>query len=164
MSWPAARNLEVDELRRAFGMFPSGVAAICALVDSAPVGMVASSFTSVSLKPALVSICVAHSSTTWPALRNAPRLGLSVMGADQEGLARQLASKSGDRFAEVGWEAASDQAVFVHGSALWLDCRIDDEVAAGDHNIVVMEVLDAVAYPETSPIVFHGSRFRALAG
>lgn len=67
-----------DQLRRAFGCFPSGIT-VCALVDGTPVGMAASSFTSVSLAPPLVSVCIQHTSTTWPVLRNRPRLGLSVL-------------------------------------------------------------------------------------
>jgi flavin reductase (DIM6/NTAB) family NADH-FMN oxidoreductase RutF len=53
-------------LRQAFGCFPSGVTAFCGLLDGVAVGMAASSFTWVSLDPALVSVCVANSSTTWP--------------------------------------------------------------------------------------------------
>ena len=53
-------------LRHVFGAFPSGVAVVAAVVDSTPVGIAASSFTSVSLDPALVSLCIAHTSTTWP--------------------------------------------------------------------------------------------------
>src|SRR5258706_352547 len=61
----APAPLGAAELRRAFGCFPSGVVGLCALVNAVPVGMAASSFTSVSLDPALVSVCVASSSTTW---------------------------------------------------------------------------------------------------
>ena len=67
------RDCPVDgtELRRAFGCFPSGVTAVCAIIDGEPVGMAASSFTSVSIDPPLASICVQKSSTTWP--RTGPR-------------------------------------------------------------------------------------------
>jgi hypothetical protein len=61
MTPPAGR------LRRVFSAFPSGVTAVSALIDGRPVGIAASSFTSVSLDPPLVSVCIAHSSTTWPA-------------------------------------------------------------------------------------------------
>lgn len=55
-----------DHLRRAFGCFPSGVTAICAEIDGEPVGVAASSFTSVSISPPLVSVCMQHTSTTRP--------------------------------------------------------------------------------------------------
>ena len=65
---------EHAELRRVFAAYPTGVAAIAALVEGTPAGIAASSFVSVSLDPPLVSVCVAHTSTTWPTLRNARRL------------------------------------------------------------------------------------------
>ncbi|HEX2744921.1 MAG TPA: flavin reductase, partial [Streptosporangiaceae bacterium] len=68
-------------LRHVFGAFPSGVAVVAAVVDNTPVGIAASSFTSVSLDPALVSLCIAHTSTTWPVLREVPRLGVSILSA-----------------------------------------------------------------------------------
>ena len=55
-------------LRQAFGCFPSGVTAFCGMLGGVPEGMAASSFTSVSLDPALVSVCVANTSSTWPRL------------------------------------------------------------------------------------------------
>lgn len=57
-------------LRQAFGYFPSGITAVCALGNSTPMEMAASSFTSVSLEPALVSVCTDRTSTTWPASRS----------------------------------------------------------------------------------------------
>ena len=77
-------SLGATELRRVFAAFPTGVTAIAALVDGVPVGLAASSFTSVSLEPPMVSVCVARTSATWPLLRRADRLGVSVLGAHQE--------------------------------------------------------------------------------
>jgi len=71
-------------LRRAFGTLPTGVTALAAVVDAKPVGIAVSSFTSVSLEPALALVCVSHASTTWPVLSRAPRLGVSVLSADQQ--------------------------------------------------------------------------------
>lgn len=75
-------------LRSVFGRFPTGVTAVCAEVDGAPVGMAASSFTSVSLSPPLVSVCVQNSSQTWPVLRRARRIGVSVLSEEHEPRAR----------------------------------------------------------------------------
>jgi flavin reductase (DIM6/NTAB) family NADH-FMN oxidoreductase RutF len=150
-------------LRQAYGCFPSGVTAVCALADGVPVGMAASSFTSVSMDPPLVSVCVQDSSTTWPKLRGLPRLGLSVLAEGHDAACTSLSSKHGDRFAGVDWEATADDAVFVHGSTVWLDCSVDREVPAGDHAIVLLRIHGLQARPDTAPLVFHGSRFRTLA-
>jgi flavin reductase (DIM6/NTAB) family NADH-FMN oxidoreductase RutF len=150
-------------LRRAFGCFPTGVAAVCAQVDGAPVGMAVSSFTSVSLAPPLVSICVARSSTTWPELRRAPTIGVSVLAGSHETAGRQLASRTGDRFAGLEIQQDVNGAVHLVGAAAQLECTIHDETEAGDHTIVVLRVTALAAHPATQPLVFHGSRFHQLA-
>ena len=155
-------NGDPAQLRRAYGCFPSGVTAVCALHDGIPVGIAASSFTSVSVEPALVSVCVQNSSTTWPRLRTLTRLGVSVLGQDQNVAAQRLAAKQGDRFAELDWVPTYDGGVLVDGAVAWLDCSIHAEVPAGDHAIVLLRIHALRAEPDRAPLVFHGSRFRQL--
>jgi flavin reductase (DIM6/NTAB) family NADH-FMN oxidoreductase RutF len=150
-------------LRRAFACFPSGVAAVCTEVDGTPVGVAASSFTTVSIQPPLVSVNMRHASTTWPLLRTGRRLGLSVLAEGQETICRQLAGHVDSRFADVEWLSTSEGSVFVAGAALWLDCSIHAEVPAGDHNVVLLHIHGLRAEPDVAPLVFHGSRFRRLA-
>lgn len=158
-----SQTLDPLELRRVFGAFPTGVTAIAALSDGEPVGIAASSFTSVSLDPPIVSICVAHSSTTWPALRRAERLGVSVLGAHQEWVCRRLSARGGDRFAMLRWRSTCNGAVLLDGASAWLDCGIHREIPAGDHDIVLLRVYDLDAYSGVAPLVFHDSRYRRIA-
>jgi flavin reductase (DIM6/NTAB) family NADH-FMN oxidoreductase RutF len=158
-----SRVLDPLELRRVFGAFPTGVTAIAALFDGEPVGIAASSFTSVSLDPPIVSFCVAHSSTTWPALRRATRIGVSVLGAHQEWISRRLAARGGERFAMLRWRATQDGAVLLNGASAWLDCEIHQEIPAGDHDIVLLRVHDFDAYAGVAPLIFHDSRYRRIA-
>jgi flavin reductase (DIM6/NTAB) family NADH-FMN oxidoreductase RutF len=153
---------DAAQLRRAYGCFPSGVTAVCALDEAEPVGIAASSFTSVSVDPGLVSVCVQNSSATWPRLRGMRRLGVSVLAEDQNEACQTLSLKVGDRFAAVEWSASADGAVFVHGAVAWLDCSIHAVVPAGDHAIVLLAIHGLRADPERGPLVFHGSRFRQL--
>jgi flavin reductase (DIM6/NTAB) family NADH-FMN oxidoreductase RutF len=126
--------------------------------------MAASSFTSVSLDPALVSVCVAHTSTTWPALRIMPRLGVSILASDQDLSCRALSSKdAASRFAAVNWSASRDGAVFLRGAALWLECSVHDVFPAGDHDIVLLEIQTIEHFGNVEPLIFHDSHFRALA-
>ncbi|MEU1953494.1 flavin reductase family protein [Nocardia rhamnosiphila] len=148
-------------LREAFGRFPSGVVAICAEVDGVPTAMAASSFVGVSLDPALVAFCVQNSSTTWPVLRSAPHLGISVLGEAHDGAARTLAAKTGNRFDGLQTTTTDLGAVFVGGACLWLDTTVLDEVPAGDHTIVLMRV-NELDLRDGMPIVFHRSGFSRL--
>ncbi|WP_207892111.1 flavin reductase family protein [Streptacidiphilus pinicola] len=159
-----ARPLGAQELRHAFGAFPSGVTAVAALADDGtPIGLAASSFTSVSLDPPLLSVCVAHSSTTWPLLRDRARLGVSVLGAHQELACRRLAARDGDRFAGLDWHATCEGAVLVESAAARFDCSVERVVPAGDHDIVLLRIHALEADHAVTPLVFHASGFHRIA-
>lgn len=155
--------LDPATLRRVLAAFPTGVTALAALVDGEPVGIAANSFTSVSLDPPLVSVCVATTSSTWPKLRRATRLGVSVLSHEQEEASRSLASRGVDRFAGLSWRATDDGAILLDGASAWFDCSVEREIRAGDHEIVLLNVHDLGTDPLTPPLVFHGSRYRRLA-
>ena len=150
-------------LRRGFGAFPTGVAALAALVDGEPVGMAVNSFTSVSLDPPLVSVCAATESRTWRRLRTAAHVGISVLSATQEQACGQLAARETDRFAGLPWRATGDGAVLLGGAGAWFECSVERELPAGDHEIIVLRVHRFGVDPQLAPLVFHGSRYRRLA-
>ncbi|MCX8560547.1 flavin reductase family protein [Mycolicibacterium mucogenicum] len=153
---------DMAQLRRLYGRYPTGVAAVCALRDGQPVGIVATSFTPVSIDPALVSICVQHTSTTWPHLADGRHLGVSVLASRHEAACRQIAAKNVDRFAGVSWFATESDAVLLSDAVAHLDCEISTTVSAGDHDVVILEVKAAAADLNASPLVFHDSRFRTF--
>lgn len=154
-------ELSPASLREAFGHFPTGVIAIAAEVDGVRVGLAASTFVPVSLDPPLVSFCVQNSSETWPKLKGLPSLGISVLGESHDVAARTLAAKTGDRFAGLETHSKDSGAVFIHGTSVWLESTITQEVPAGDHTIVVLQISDIVVH-DVPPIVFHRSTFRKL--
>jgi flavin reductase (DIM6/NTAB) family NADH-FMN oxidoreductase RutF len=150
-------------LREAFGHFPTGVIAIAAEVERELVGLAASTFVPVSLNPPLVSFCVQNTSTTWPRLKDLPRLGISVLGEAHDDAARSLAARTGDRFAGLQTRSTDNGAVFIEGTSVWLESAIEQLVPAGDHTIVILRVLDISVHPDVAPIVFHRSAFRRIA-
>jgi flavin reductase (DIM6/NTAB) family NADH-FMN oxidoreductase RutF len=155
--------VDTRTLRDAFGCFPTGVTAICAMIDGEPVGMAASSFTSVSLDPALVLVCIQNSSITWRKLRSAPRIGVSVLGEEHDRACSRLAAKAGDRFESLEWSTTDTGAVLLERAAVSLDCSIVEEIAAGDHQLVLLRIEELEFKPTVNPLVFHASRFRKLA-
>ncbi|MFC6287659.1 flavin reductase family protein [Nocardioides sp. GCM10027113] len=153
--------LDPAQLRHAFGAFPSGVVAVAARVDGALTGMAASSFTSVSLDPPLVSFSVANGSSTWPLLRRSERLGLSVL-ADHHGAAcRRLAGPAAQRFEGLDVADAAGGAVLLPDAVTTFECVVHEELPAGDHTIVLLRLVD---WHEGagSPLVFHRSAFARL--
>lgn len=154
---------EPGALKRAYSCFPTGVVAVCCSdTDSAPLGMAASAFTTVSLDPPLVSVCIQNTSTTWPRLREARALGVSVFAHTQSALCRQLAGPAEHRFDDVTPQIADDGALFLPDSAARLSCHIHSEVAAGDHTVVLLQIDALDCDPDVEPLVFHASTFRAL--
>jgi flavin reductase (DIM6/NTAB) family NADH-FMN oxidoreductase RutF len=156
-------TIESLELRRVFGAFPTGVTALAALVDGQPAGLAASSFTSVSLDPPIASVCVARTSTTWPSLRTRDRIGVSVLGESQEEICLALAATGVERFRSVGWRATPDGAVVLDGSRAWFECAVVEEIEAGDHSIVLLDVHEIGVDLTIAPLVFCGSEFHRLA-
>jgi flavin reductase (DIM6/NTAB) family NADH-FMN oxidoreductase RutF len=159
------QDLDPDRLRQAFGIFPSGVVAVAAEVDGAPVGLAASSFASVSLDPPLVSINLARSSKTWPDLRRSSHLGVTVLADHHDVVCRQLAGPVESRFADVAYSVSADGAITLDEGLAQFDCTIYREVEAGDHVLVLLE-LHAVRHVDpaaaASPLVFHRSAFGRL--
>ncbi|ANP73599.1 flavin reductase family protein [Cryobacterium arcticum] len=152
-----------SDIRGAFGKFPSGVAALCAVIDGEPTGLVASSFSvGVSYEPPLVLFSVQNSSTTWPVLRRGERIGVSILGSDHGRECYQLASRKGDRFANIDTRTTDLGALFVEGSSLWLDCEIYSETPAGDHTIVLLEVKSLKVSDDRDPLIYHSAAFRSL--
>lgn len=153
------------DLKEVFSKFPTGVAAISAMVNGVPKGLVASSFTvGVSMDPPLVSFSAQHTSTTWPVLRNAERIGVSILGSEQQETCLRMASRKPDKFDDILYRINDHGAIIVPGCSLWLECSVFAELPAGDHSVILLKVESAQAYPDKSPIVLHESLFKFLEG
>ena len=158
-----AQHLDPTTLRQVFGAFPTGVTAVAGLVGGAPVGLAANSFTSVSLDPPLVSVCIATTSGSWPLLRRTSRIGISILASGHEEMCRRLAARTEDRFAGLPWWSTDDGAVLLAGASAWLECSLHRELVAGDHHLALLSVQRLAVDADTAPLVFHASRFRRLA-
>jgi len=149
-------------LRDAFGAFPSGVVAVAASVKGQLTGIAASSFTSVSIDPPLVSFSIATSSSTWPLLREAGHVGISVLADHHDALCRQLAGPRERRFDGLPFSVTEDGAVLLDQAVATYDCTIHDEIEAGDHVIVLLALHGVGSGEGEHPLVFHRSGFAKL--
>jgi 3-hydroxy-9,10-secoandrosta-1,3,5(10)-triene-9,17-dione monooxygenase reductase component len=147
----ARRSIEPHDLKAAFGRFATGVAFVTAEVDGAPHGLIVSSFAAVSLTPALISFCPARTSLTWRRMRAAGRFAVNVLGAEHAAFAGHAAAPGADRFAQP-----------LEDPIAVLSCELYAEHAAGDHWIVVGQVLDVRLACDADPLVYFRSRFRSL--
>jgi len=160
--FPTNQDLDPRRLRDAFGVFPSGVVAVAAQVDGEPVGLAASSFTTVSLDPPLVSFSIRTASKTWPDLRRSPRLGVTILADHHGPLARQLAGDPAHRFDDVPLLLGDDGALTLPDGLAQFDTSIYREVDAGDHTIVLLRLHGVRQDDHAMPLVFHRSTFDSL--
>jgi flavin reductase (DIM6/NTAB) family NADH-FMN oxidoreductase RutF len=157
------QDLDPERLKEAFGIFPSGVVAVAAIVDGRPVGLAANSFTSVSLEPALVSFSIARTSKTWPDLGRASRLGVTILADHHDEVCRQLAGPLDHRFDGLTTTVTDQGALTLDDGLAQFETSVHQEVEAGDHVLVLLQ-LHAVEHADTSmPLVFHRSGFGRMS-
>lgn len=151
------------QMRTVFSRYPAAVGALCAVVDGKPVGLVATSMAmGVSYDPPMITFSCRRESATWPVLRGAPRIGVSVLGQGQAEACLQIAGPAAMRFRGLGKYETDGGALFLKFAMTWLECRIVAEVEAGDHVLVVLEVLEVGHDRATTPLIFHDGAFSVL--
>lgn len=149
-------------LRRALGGFATGVTVTTALgPDGRPAGFTANSFTSVSLEPPLVLVCLGRGAASYPVFAEAGSFAVNVLSADQQEVARVFATRGADKFASVAWGPRETGAPVFRGVAAWFECRMRERIDAGDHVIVIGEVV-GFGRGTAAPLVYCGGRFAAL--
>jgi flavin reductase (DIM6/NTAB) family NADH-FMN oxidoreductase RutF len=137
------------------------VVVVTARPEQGPVGLTATSFTSVSVRPPLVSLYVAQSSTTLPLLRAAPTFAVNLLRHDQSGLAERFAARDIDRFTETTrWRGGPGGEPLLEGASAHLVCDWYATHSVGDHWLIVGLVTGiGIGDTEPSPLVYHRGRF-----
>ncbi|MFJ7770036.1 flavin reductase family protein [Streptomyces sp. NPDC097107] len=159
----APRRAAADLLRSAFRRHAAGVAVITARGDAGPVGFTATSLTSVSAEPPLLSFGIGTGSSSWPAVSEAEYVGVHLLGDHQEDLAATFARSGADRFAApTAWREGPEGVPVLAGVLSWLVCRVAGRVPAGDHRIVLAEVLLGDPTGAGRPLLYHRGRYNGL--
>ncbi|MEU0658276.1 flavin reductase family protein [Streptomyces lavendulocolor] len=157
-----ARPATPELLRSVFRRHAAGVAVITARGER-PVGFTATSLTSVSAEPPMISFGVGTSSSSWPVLAEAEHIGVHVLGDHQRELAATFARSGADRFgAPTRWHTGPQGVPVLDGVLAWLVCRVVARVPAGDHRLVVAEVVAGDPDGAGRPLLYHEGRFNAL--
>jgi len=154
--------LAAEELRYAFAGFATGMTVVAALVDGRPVGMLANSFSSISLDPPLAALSFARTSATWPVLRRASHWGISVLAEHHRADIARLSRPATVRFDGVMWTATAHGAVFLDGAGTTFGTSVDTEVDAGDHVLTLLRIHDWRRF-DGVPLIFYGNRLHRLA-
>lgn len=151
-------DLRVDQerLRSVMARYLTGVSIVTA---PGPVGITANSFTSVSVEPPTVLVCLHAESVVRRVISEAGCYAINMLGGSQARLARRFAQRGldhGERFRWLDLEHGITGSPLIAGAAAWLDCRLQQEFAVATHVIVIGEVLAAGADPcGEAPLAFH---------
>ncbi|MER6946915.1 flavin reductase family protein [Nonomuraea sp. NPDC000554] len=151
--------VDAGPFRTALAQHATGVVIVTAHAEGTPVGLTATSFSSVSLDPPLVSFYVDQASTTWPWLRLADHFAVNVLAGDQHDLATRFARRGLDRFAApTRWHPGPHGTPLLEDVSAHLICVPHSTIAIGDHTLVVGLVTAAATSP-ARPLLYHRGRY-----
>jgi flavin reductase (DIM6/NTAB) family NADH-FMN oxidoreductase RutF len=153
--------------RAASRSFATGVTIVTTAGHQGPSAATANAFTTLSLTPPLVLVCLGSGSATLRAIERNGLFAVNVLSAEQEWLARRFASRSRARgpasLRDVPHRAGPTGAPLLDGTACWIDCRLAAAHPAGDHVIAIGRVAGLGETPDVDPLVFHAGRYRAVS-
>ena len=151
------------DFRNALGAFATGITVITTQGVDHPFGMTANAFSSVSLDPPLVLICVISGTYGAQTIQRNGVFAVNILGDDHEAISRYFSAKDRPRGAEAFGEIPHHFAVtgspILEGAAGFLDCRLHATHEAGDHLVFIGEVAALGHNPEAKPLLFHGGRY-----
>jgi len=156
------------EFRRALGCFATGVTVITVDHEGEVHGMTANAFSSVSLDPLLVLVCVDRGARTHSQLHAKKRFGVNVLAEDQQVISEYYARPAEDhqhaeRDAGARFDRTKHGTPVLHGALAYLECRLHTSQDAGDHTIFIAEVEEALVR-EGDPLLYYRGAYRALGG
>jgi flavin reductase (DIM6/NTAB) family NADH-FMN oxidoreductase RutF len=160
-------SLSSSEFRKALGHFTTGVTVVTVEREPGKIhGMTANSFTSVSLDPMLILVCVDHRAKMLRLLEKKKHFGVSVLKAGQEAISEYFAKREHSSEAEqrlgIHFRTTPAGAPIIDGTLLQMGCRVVSSHVAGDHTIFIGEVHDAEMY-EGEPLLYFRGGYRKIA-
>jgi flavin reductase len=155
------------DFRNTVGSFATGVTVITTRGHDHVYGMTANAFSSVSLDPPLVLVCVIKDTEGSRNITSNGIFAVNVLGDAQEPISRYFAGKDRprglDAFKDVPHREAVTGSPVLDGAAAFLDCRLAATHDAGDHLIFLGEVVALGSDPDVRPLLFHGGKYRFVS-
>lgn len=150
-------------LRDALGCFATGVTVVTCL-DSAgkPVGLTANSFTSVSLDPPLLLVCVHKLAASADALTNASHFAVNVLQTAQQPASIRFSTRHEDRFGPNDWSCGEYGAPVLSQSLGVFECERHAVHDGGDHLMLLGQVVKATFDASLDPLLYFRGRYRRL--
>jgi flavin reductase ActVB len=149
-------TVDLTTFREAMARFPSGVT-IVTTIDSTRKrwGFTASAFTSLSMEPPQLLVCLNRSASCYPHFCESDRFAVNILSADHEALARRFATKGIDKFTSVDFEQGEFQLPLLSDAVAAFECHKSTLVPSGDHVILIGEPLSIRIRSETPAVLFN---------
>lgn len=157
-------TLDADRLRAAMRAWTSGVTVVTAAYHGERHGMTVSSFTSISLDPALIIISLQAASRTHQLVIQANAFAVTILSADQQTVSERFAGRldDEDRFVGLETETLVTGAPFLKGGLAYLDCRVTRSIPSGMNTLFLAEVVAARGEVPGQPLVYHDRRYHVF--
>jgi len=155
-----------ERFRSVMSHFATGVTVVTgADREGRTVGLTANAFTSVSLDPELVLVCVANESLSREVFLDTSRFAVSILRREDEHLAQRFAGPTREvRFEDLPLRVGATGTPIVERALAWVDCRLWKVVEAGDHTVLFGAVVDCDVVSDGEPLVFFQGRYRSVVG
>lgn len=150
--------------KQAMRRYPAGVTVVTACPPGRPPqAITVSAFCSVSLRPALVLVCLSSSGRAATAIATQPAFAVNLLSAGQTGDSQACTGPTEDRLAGVDWRAGENGAPVLARATAALECRRHAVHPAGDHVILVGEVTAVHLHEHTGPLAYHDGAYCRVA-
>ena len=148
--------VDKNQFRTALSRFASGVTVVTTRdAEGRPLGITVSAFSSVSLEPPLVLVCIDCAAYVHDAFQASGVFVVNVLGAEQEELSRLFASREPDKFQRIGYSAGLEGAPVLADTLATLECRLRHAYEGGDHTIFVGEVEHTNVRADAQPLLYY---------
>lgn len=138
--------------------FPTGVTIVTTLTDGQPYGLAVNAFSSVSIDPPVVLVCVAKTSSTYEHLYRNDSLAVNILASDQLPIAARFATSGGEKFLGLEWEHAENGSPILLGACGFLELTVERRVIAYTHTIFIGRVVRAEV-SDRHPLMYLGGKF-----
>ncbi|GGX01116.1 flavin reductase family protein [Streptomyces lomondensis] len=155
---PLASQPDLDVMKQVNRQFVTGVTVVTAMDGQTPRGLAVNAFSSISLDPATVMVCVQRTSSTHACLFRADHLAINILSTDQLDVVRTFASKADDKFKDVAWESGPYGSPLIARSSAQMETEIRERLQASTHTVFICRVVHA-AVAERPPMVYSAGKF-----
>lgn len=149
---------DTDLMKQVNRQFVTGVTVVTTMDEGTPKGLAVNAFSSISLDPATVMVCVQHTSSTHDCLFRADHLAINILSTEQLDVVNVFAKKSDDKFKDLEWESGPFGSPLIARSSAQMEVEIRERLQASTHTVFICRVVHA-AVTENAPMVYSSGKF-----